>query len=72
MLCDYAHERWAARRAVSPELWRCVGPYATGAVLDDFRRLLAQGTDDERRAAVAALCESPDPEAARLLATAPA
>lgn len=72
MLCDYAHERWAARRDVSPELWRCVGPYATGPVLDDFRRLLAQGSDAERRAAVAALAESQDPQAARLLATAPA
>lgn len=71
MLCDYAHERWAARRDVSPELWRCVGPYATGPVLDDFRRLLGQGNDAERRAAVAALAESQDPEAARLLAVAP-
>lgn len=72
MLCDYAHERWAASRAISPELWRCVGPFASGAGLDDFRRLLSRGTLPERRAAVLALLESPDSAAKDLLQSEPA
>jgi len=68
MLCDYAHERWAASRPVSPELWRCVGPFAAGAMLDDFARLFGRGTADERKAAALALREATDPGAARLLA----
>jgi len=67
MLTDYAHERWAASRAVSPELWRCVGPFACGAVLDDFRRLLERGSDAERRAAALALADAKDDDARRLL-----
>lgn len=67
MLCDYAHERWAASRPVSPELWRCVGPFASGAMLDDFQRLFEQGTPEERNAATLALRESADAAAKRLL-----
>lgn len=72
MLCDYAHERWAASRPVSPELWRCVGPYAAGAMLDDFRRLLDRGTPVERQAAALALLDATDPAAGRLLDSHPA
>jgi hypothetical protein len=36
MLVDYAHERWAARRPVSPELWRCVAPFASPALRDEL------------------------------------
>jgi len=72
MLCDYAHERWAASRPVTPELWRCVGPYATGAVLDDFRRLLERGTGIEKQAAALALVTAEDAAAGALLASHPA
>lgn len=70
MLCDYAHERWAASRPVSHELWRCVGPYATGSLFDDLVRVLEQGTNTERRAAALALTVSPDSRAASALASA--
>jgi hypothetical protein len=72
MLTDYAHERWAASRPVSPELWRCVGPFAAGSALADFQRLMARGTLIEKKAAVLALLESPDSAASRALEADPA
>jgi len=67
MLCDYAHERWAAQRPVSPELWRCVGPHADAAALEDLGRVLATGTKLERQAAALALASARNPEAERRL-----
>ena len=67
MLCDYAHERWAAGRPISHELWRCVGPHARGEMLHDLGRVLEKGTDPERTAAALALASSPDPAATGLL-----
>ena len=64
ILRDYAHERWAAGRPVSPELWRCVGPFATdAAALDDLERALG-GSPAEAAAAALALHASPLPAAA--------
>ena len=67
MLCDYAHERWAAGRPISPELWRCVGPFADDAGLADLERILETGTGPERQAAALALSASPAPGAAQIL-----
>jgi hypothetical protein len=67
MLSDYAHERWAAHRLVNPELWRCIGPFATGALLADIARVLDTGTPPERAAAALALRNACDPEARQLL-----
>lgn len=72
ILCDYAHERWAANRPVTPELWRCVGPFATGNALDDLARVIEAGDEDEQKAAGLALAASPDAGAKSLLAKIPA
>ena len=67
MLCDYAHERWAAGRPVSYELWRGVGVYADKAAVNDLARVLEGGAPIERQAAALALGESSLAEAARIL-----
>lgn len=66
ILCDYAHERWAAHRPVTPELWRCVGPFAEGMMIEDLRRAAIDDTTS-RAAAALALSASPDPRARAML-----
>jgi hypothetical protein len=71
ILCDFAHERWAASRPVPPDVWRCVGPFAEGAVLEDLLRVLRSNDSEERRAGAAALAASRDPRARQLLQASP-
>ena len=72
IMCDFAHERWAAGRPVPFEIWRCVGPFAEGGAIDDLARVLTSAEAVERRAAALALAASPDRRAAKLLQEVPA
>jgi len=71
IMCDFAHERWAAGRPVPFEIWRCVGPFAEGGAIDDLARALSSAEAVERRAAALALAASPDRRAAKLLQDVP-
>ena len=71
MLCDYAHERWAASRTVHPELWRCVRPELTPGALDDLKRVVEQGSELEKQAVALSLFSSSDTAARDLLETLP-
>ncbi|MCW9707803.1 EboA domain-containing protein [Fodinibius salsisoli] len=67
MLVDYAHERWAAGRSVSPELWRSVGPFAEGDMIGDLEKVLTHEDEIQQQAAVLALSASLSEEAKGLL-----
>lgn len=72
ILCDYAHERWAASRPVTPELWRCVGPFANDTMIEDLRRAAQSESEAERVGALLALHSCDDPAAATILDEFPA
>lgn len=67
ILRDYAHERWAANRPVTVELWRCIGPFAHGELIEDLNRVVDSGSDVERKAALLALSQSSDADAESIL-----
>lgn len=64
MLCDFAHERWAAGRSVSPELWRPVGPFVNDTNFKDLLHAFEMGNELEQEA-VALACSCSDHAPAR-------
>lgn len=72
MLSDYAHERWAAGRKVNPQLWRPLGPQATGDLVADLERVVNSPELAEQQAAALACASAPDARAQALLDCVPA
>jgi len=67
MLVDYAHERWAAGREVSPELWRPAGPFIDDDIAQDIEKELTHDSAIHRHAAILALIGSSSDAAGKLL-----
>lgn len=71
MLTDYAHERWAAKRSVTPELWRSVGRFANAEIVADLEKALSDPDSAQQEAAALACSQCPLPQAQELLARHP-
>ena len=67
ILSDFAHERWAARRPVTPELWRSVGRFINEKIVNDLERVMQKGNELEQKAAALALSDSDFPTAKELI-----
>lgn len=67
ILSDYAHERWAAQRTVTPLLWRCVAPFVDEEIFPDIKRIAGSENNEERMAAVLVCRETEYPPAKDLL-----
>ena len=67
MLVDFAHERWAAGRAVTPELWRLATPYLDASHQSDLARVVHSGNAEEQAAGALACAQSKIPELESLL-----
>lgn len=63
MLSDYAHERWAAGRDVTPELWRLIGPFLNDQLLADVEKALDAPSKPQKLAAALACAQSSFPAA---------
>jgi hypothetical protein len=58
MLMDYVHERWAAHRNVTPELWRLIAPFINIEIIPDLERALETGDLLQKQAVGLACVES--------------
>lgn len=58
MISDFAHERWAAGRTISPEVWQLVAPFIDNHLIKDMEKLFQSENEQERLAAKLCCIES--------------
>ena len=68
MATDFAHERWAAGRAVMPEVWRLLVPFMGPQYQEDLKKVLAATDATEQKAGALAAYQSSYAPAKELLA----
>lgn len=71
MATDFAHERWAAGRAVMPEVWRLLVPFMGPQYLEDLKKVLAATDVTEQKAGALAAYQSGYAPAKELLTAYP-
>lgn len=54
IISDFAHERWAASRDITPYFWKPVGRFIDDVILEDMRKLFKSPNENDQIAA--ALC----------------
>ncbi|MGN8055880.1 EboA domain-containing protein [Pedobacter sp. 22163] len=57
-LIDYAKERWAAKRAVNPQLWRLIGKFINAEIFETLKIGLQHYDQIEQRAIALAVAQS--------------
>lgn len=65
-LSNYAHERWAANRPVSPELWRSCQAHLTDTIVADLEKVLTIDQPGNREAVALLVHGQEDPRLASL------
>lgn len=71
MTRDFAHERWAAGRAVMPEVWRLLVPFMSSEYLEDLKKVLTSSDALEQKAGALAVYQSSYAPAQALLTAYP-